>query len=48
MYFQKPFSFEGRISRGEYILTLIIAFLIYFIVNLLIENYFDQLLLSNI
>lgn len=37
MYFQKPFSFEGRISRGEYFVSLIIVYAIYIVVPLILN-----------
>lgn len=36
--FDKPFSFEGRIRRTEYGLSLIIYFVLYFILILIIEE----------
>jgi len=36
--FEKPFLFQGRIGRAEYVLSLIICFVLFFILILVIEE----------
>ncbi len=51
MYFRKPFSFEGRISRGEYFLSDVIFFVYSFLVAMLllyIDEYLDTNLVDSV
>jgi uncharacterized membrane protein YhaH (DUF805 family) len=36
--FQNPFSFQGRIRRTEYVITIIIYFVIMVVINLTIQS----------